>query len=205
MMRRRSGTSTRRERARIGLVEIVSFPEGGTPGGLRAQVLELQRQAWPGTVPGHDPALRPLSMLLVDEGVVLASLDILFKDIAHAGHRLDAAGLSATVTRREVRGRGYGTGLVTAARNRMMLTPGLDLGVFTCDRPLQGFYASAGWQLLAGTVLVGGTPGAPFPSDQPGFDKVTMGDFFSAAARAERGLFYDARIELYPGEIDKLW
>jgi hypothetical protein len=51
----------------------------------------------------------------------------------------------------------------------------------------------------------GGTPGIPFASDQPGFDKVTMGDFFSAAARAEQGLFYDTRIELYPGEIDKLW
>jgi len=27
-------------------------------------------------------------------------------------------------------GRGYGTGLVTAARDWMMLTPGLDLGMF---------------------------------------------------------------------------
>jgi hypothetical protein len=54
-------------------------------------------------------------------------------------------------------------------------------------------------------VLVGGTPDAPFPSDQPGFDKVTMGDFFSAAARREHGLFLGARIDLYPGEIDKLW
>ena len=86
-----------------------------------------------------------------------------------------------------------------------MLTSGLDLGLFTCDRPLQGFYQCAGWQLLTGTVLVGGTPDAPFPSDQPGFDKVTMGDFFSAAARREHGLFLGARIGLYPGEIDRLW
>ena len=71
-VRRLSG----RERARIGLVEIVSFPEATTPGGLRAQALMLQRQAWPGAAPGHDPALRPLSMLLVDDGVVLAALEI---------------------------------------------------------------------------------------------------------------------------------
>jgi predicted GNAT family N-acyltransferase len=186
-------------------VEIVSFPEAVTPGGLRAQVLTLQRQAWPGAAPGHDPALRPVSMLLVDEGVVLAALDLLFKQIAHAGRRWGAAGLSTVVTGREVRGRGYGTGLVTAARDRMMLTPGLDLGMFTCDRPLQAFYQSAGWQLLTGTVLVGGTPDAPFPSDQPGLDMVTMGDFFSPAARREQSLFHDARIGLYPGEIDKLW
>ena len=85
-------------------MEIVSFPETATPRGLRAQVLTLQRQEWPGAAPGHDPALKPLSMLLVDKGVVLAALD-----------------------------------------------------------------------------------------------------FFSAAARRERGLFPGARIGLYPGEIDKLW
>ncbi|MGH3161120.1 MAG: GNAT family N-acetyltransferase, partial [Streptosporangiaceae bacterium] len=141
-------------------MEIVSFPETATPSGLRAQVLTLQRQAWPGAAPGHDPALRPLSMLLVDDGVVLAALDILFKQIAHAERRWSAGGLSTVVTGREVRGRGYGTGLVTAARDWMMLTPGLDLGMFTCDRPLQAFYESAGWQLLTGTVLVGGTPDA---------------------------------------------
>jgi hypothetical protein len=83
--------------------------------------------------------------------VVLAALDILFKQIAHAGRRWCAAGLSTVVTGRDIRGRGYGTGLVTAARDRMTLTPGLDLGT------------------------------------------VTMGDFFSAAARRERSLFYDAR------------
>jgi hypothetical protein len=44
-----------------------------------------------------------------------------------------------------------------------------------------------------------------FPSDQPGLDAVTMGDFFSPAARREHGLFCGARIGLYPGEIDKLW
>ena len=91
------------ERTRIGLVEIVSFPETATPGGLRAQVLTMQRQAWPGGAPGHDPALRPLSMLLVDDGVVLAALDILFKEIVHAGRHWGAAGLSAVVTSREIR------------------------------------------------------------------------------------------------------
>ncbi|MCZ0971746.1 hypothetical protein O1L55_10350 [Streptomyces albulus] len=57
------------------------------------------------------------------------------------------------------------------------------MGLFTCDRPLRAFYESAGWHHLPGTVLVGGTPQAPFPSDRPGFDKVTMADFFSPRAR----------------------
>ena len=37
---------------------------------------------------------------------------------------------------------------------------GADLGIFTCDRPLQAFYERAGWQVLPGSVLVGGTPDA---------------------------------------------
>ena len=34
---------------------------------------------------------------------------------------------------------------------------------------------------------------------------VSLGDFFSAAARREHGLLYGVRIGLYPGEIDRLW
>jgi aminoglycoside 2'-N-acetyltransferase I len=194
-------------------VQILSFPEAATPGDLRVQVREIQEQAWPTArvpdtaveaAPVHDRALRPLSMLLVDGGTVLSALDILSKEIVHAGRRFHAGGLSTVVTRQEVRGRGYGRQLVTAAREEMT-AHGLDLGLFTCDRPLRAFYESAGWRVLPGTVLVGGTQQAPFPSDQPGFDKITMSYFFSAAARQAQASFHHCRIELYPGEIDKLW
>ncbi|GGZ92053.1 N-acetyltransferase [Streptomyces echinoruber] len=193
-------------------VQILSFPEAATPADLRVQVREIQEQAWPSEsgpdapvdTPTHDPALRPLSMLLVEEGTVLAALDILFKEIVHAGRRFSAGGLSTVVTSKQARGRGYGRQLVTAARERM-IAQGLDLGLFTCDRPLQAFYESAGWRVLPGAVLIGGTPQTPFPSDQPGFDKVTMSDFFSAAGRQAQASFQHSRIELYPGEIDKLW
>jgi GNAT superfamily N-acetyltransferase len=191
---------------------ILSFPEAATPPQLRAQVLALQRQAWPpadataqasGTLT-HDPALGPVSMLLVEDGRVLAALDILSKQLVHAGRRYRAGGLSTVVTRRAARGHGYGRRLVVAAR-RAMAAGDLDLGLFTCDRRLQGFYQRAGWELLAGAVLIGGTRSCPFPSDQPGVDKVTMAAFFSTAAQRQRSSFQHARIELYPGEIDKLW
>jgi aminoglycoside 2'-N-acetyltransferase I len=193
-------------------VQILSFAEAASPPELRAQVLALQREAWPseqlttvsGTTLAHDPALQPLSILLVDGGSVLAALDILSKELFHAGRRYPAAGLSTVVTRREARGRGHGHRLVTAAREAMAAA-NLDLGLFTCDRPLQAFYARAGWRLLPGAVLIGGTPRSPFPSDQPGFDKVTMAAFFSARARRHRSSFRNCRIELYPGEIDRLW
>ncbi|WP_214321683.1 GNAT family N-acetyltransferase [Nonomuraea sediminis] len=188
-------------------MRIESFPESATPAELLVQVRELQQEAWPGftfPTPNHDPALRPLSMVLVDDDAVVAALDILSKEITHAGQRYRAAGLSTVVTRKAARGRGYGRHLVAAARTAMA-DAGFDVGLFTCDRPLQAFYESAGWQLLPGTVLIGGTPEDPFPSDRPGFDKVTMAAFFTPAAERHRPSFHHARIELYPGQIDKLW
>ncbi|MFE0189548.1 GNAT family N-acetyltransferase [Streptomyces sp. NPDC058989] len=208
-------------------MQLLAFPEAATPPALRRQVRALHDEAWPpdgatadadgdGDQSHHDPALRPVSMLLVDNGTVLAALDILSKPIVHAGRRYRAGGLSTVVTRRAVRGRGHGRRLVAAARETMAGSPpipdmdldldlDLDLGIFTCDRPLQSFYESAGWHPLPGTVLVGGTPQAPFPSDRPGFDKVTMADFFSPEARRSRTAFHHTRIALHPGDIDKLW
>lgn len=186
-------------------MRVRSFPEAQTPPALRTQVLALHDAEWPSSGPaGHDPALRPLSMLLVDGGVVLASLDVLSKELHHSGRRYRASGLSAVVTRRDRRGLGHGRRLVTAATEYLASTD-TDLGLFTCDRPLRSFYAAAGWELLPATVVVGGTPSAPFPSDQPGFDKVTMARFFSIAACEHRAEFDNCRIDLYPGDIDKLW
>lgn len=191
-------------------VPIMNFPEADTPPALNKQVSELRDEAWPpdsASAPGtfaHDPALRPVSMLLVDGATVLAALDILTKELVHAGQRYRAAGLSTVVTRGTARGQGHGRRLVTAAREAMAAMD-LDIGLFTCDRPLQPFYESAGWQHLPGAVLIGGTPQAPFPSDRPGFDKVTLAGFFSSRARSHRSAFPHSRIELYPGEIDKLW
>jgi aminoglycoside 2'-N-acetyltransferase I len=169
-------------------------------------VVALQHQAWPPQDPAavsagtltHDPALRPRSMLLIDRGRVLAALDILSKELVHAGRHYLAGGLSTVVTHRDARGQGYGRRLVAAAR-QAMAAGSLDLGLFACDRPLRGFYEGAGWQLLPGAVLVGGDAPVAVSSDQPGFDKVTMAGFFSAAARCHRRSFQHARIELYPG------
>ena len=193
-------------------MDVVSVPEATVPTELKVQVHTLQERAWPSwrgadipaDQPIHDPALRPVSMVLVDDGRVRAALDILHKEIAHAGRSWKAGGLSTVVAREEDRGRGYGRMLVAAAREAMA-AEGLDNGLFTCDRYLQGFYERAGWRVLSRSALIGGTPDAPFPSDQPGFDKVTMAEFFTVEAKQAAAAFENSRIELYPGAIDKLW
>ncbi|MGH4031170.1 GNAT family N-acetyltransferase [Actinomycetota bacterium Odt1-20B] len=195
-------------------MEILKFPEADTPYELRAQVLEIQDQAWPPAQPRrerdgtatHDPRLRPLSLLAVERGgVVVAALDILRKELVHDGVAYAAGGLSTVATRKESRGRGYGRRLVVAARTVMAAELGLDIGLFTCDRELQSFYESAGWEVVDGAVVVGGTEDDPFPSDQPGFDKVTMAGSFTAAGERAREAFRGRRIELCPGTVDRLW
>jgi GNAT superfamily N-acetyltransferase len=190
-------------------MEIISAPEADVPPELREQIRGLQRQAWPSDRPddggpSHDPALRPVSMLLVSDGRVITALDILSKDILHGGHRYSASGLSTVVTDEALQGQGYGRRLVEAAYAAIEKS-GVDIGIFTCDTPLQALYQRDGWRVLPGTVLIGGTPEAPFPSDQDGFDKVTIGRLFSERAQREQASFLGSQISLYPGEIDKLW
>jgi len=191
-------------------LRVVTYREAGVPADLRAQMVALQDQAWPADEPSdgapwHDPALAPLSMLLVrDDDTVLAALDILSKELVHAGERWATSGLAAVVTDEAEPGRGHGQRLVEEARRHIQASA-VDVGLFTCDAPLKAFYERAGWECLPDTVLIGGTPEDPFPSDQDGFDKLTLGGFFSEHARARREAFLGARIKLYPGPIDRLW
>src|SRR6185503_18621548 len=147
-------------------MQLLCYPEAEVPEPLRRQVLRLRAQAWPPDGDDfHDPALRPLSMLLVSDGALRCALDVLSTTIVHRGSTYAASGLSTVVTDQAYRGAGHGRQLVMAAK-ALIAGSGADLGLFTCDRPLRRFYESAGWTTLAGAVLVGGTREDPFPSDQ---------------------------------------
>jgi aminoglycoside 2'-N-acetyltransferase I len=141
-------------------------------------------------------------MLLVEDGRVLTALDILSKPVVHRGLTYAASGLSTVVTDESERGKGHGRRLVAAALEAMRES-GADIAIFTCDTPLAPFYEAAGFEILGGTVLIGGTPADPFPSDR--FDKMTLASFFTPLARAHASDFSGDRIELHTGEIDRLW
>jgi aminoglycoside 2'-N-acetyltransferase I len=194
------------------VTRVVSFSEAATPYVLRRQVRAMQEEAWPSTDPRdaaaldpwHDPELRPTSVLLVDGDVVLSALDLLFADIEHSGRSWSAVGLSAVVTARAHQGNGHARVLVTWVRDSLP-DMRVDLGLFTCDRSLVGFYSGCGWEVLPGTVLVGGTPDQPFASDRPEFDKVAFGAFATTEAIRARDAFTNTRILLHCGTIDSLW
>ncbi|HPW56300.1 MAG TPA: GNAT family N-acetyltransferase [Thermoanaerobaculaceae bacterium] len=143
---------------------------GDLPESLATQARKIQEQAWPpapgDAISGPDPGLEPVFMVLLDEDHdVVATLFVLRKRITRAGRGWYAGELSAVATRADLRGQGLGHELVVGAREEMA-SMGLDLGIFTCDRPLREFHQRAGWEELPGTVLVGGTPQEPFASDQ---------------------------------------
>jgi aminoglycoside 2'-N-acetyltransferase I len=138
-------------------MHVVSYPEAEVPLDLRLQVVAHQHRAWPSEhlpdpAAWHDPALRPLSVLLIDDGAVLAALDILSKDIVHGGETFAASGLSAAVTDPALRGQGHGARIVEAAR-RMLEASGADLGIFTCDGYLQAFYKEIGPRVAPPTLI----------------------------------------------------
>ncbi|MDX6759859.1 MULTISPECIES: GNAT family N-acetyltransferase [unclassified Streptomyces] len=185
---------------------VLGFAEADVPAALAVQVADLEAEAWPGSTPGHDPALAPRTLLLLDdEGAVAAALALLYKGIPLAGRTYRAAGLSSVVTRSALRGQGFGGRLVAAARAELAADPAVDLALFSCDRPLAPFYEAAGFAPLPGTVLVGGTPGDPLATDAPGFDKAVMAAFFTDSPAADRAAFTAVRVPLHPGSVDRLW
>lgn len=152
----------------------------------------------------HDPAAHPVSMFLLEESLVLATLEILSLPLQFDGATFAVSGLTRVRTLPERQGEGHGQRLVRASYH-LMRDSGADVALFTCDTELHPFYEHAGFEWLRGTVLEGGTRHFPFPSDQPGLDKAVMASFYTPLAQAHRAAFVGARIPLYPGEIDLLW
>ncbi|MET9607128.1 GNAT family N-acetyltransferase [Streptomyces sp. NPDC006512] len=187
-------------------MRLVSYAQAELPEALADRIAALEATAWPGAAPGHDPALDPRALLLVDAaGTVGASLALLYKEVPVAGRTCRAAGLSSVVTRPELRGRGLGGRLVDAARMALAADPAVDLALFSCDRPLAPFYEGAGFGCLPGTVLVGGTPAEPLATDAPGFDKAVLAAFFTPDPEADRAALTGVRVPLHPGDVDRLW
>jgi len=191
------------------VIEIIACPEEDLPGDLLRQTLATLRNEWPGAFTCvkadraelNDPALHAMIFSLLVDSHLASHLSVQRKTIEHGGETYKAYGLSGVLTVPAFRGNGYGERVVRAA-TAFMKQEGADIGLFTCDLPLQAFYERCGWTLLEGAWLVGGTRARPFPSDALG--KITFGRFFSARAQASRNDFMGAAIWLELREGD-LW
>ena len=189
-------------------MRIVSFPEADVPRELRVQVRALHDEAWPDYKaerdgPVHDPALRPLSMLLLDGDRVLSALDILSKQIHHRGQRLRRQRAEHGRDRQGQPRQGPWSPARAGCPRR-------DRGERRRPRHLHLRQPTAGVlraRRLAAPPRHGArrrdTGGAV--SQRPVRQGHHGALLLAARAQALADTFVGCRIELYPGEIDKLW
>jgi GNAT superfamily N-acetyltransferase len=187
---------------------MLMFPETRIPEKIRQQVFSLIKAEWPGAFSGdkenrdwlNRPETNPLALMLVSGDTVIAYTGIVWKYIEHAGENYKAYGLSGVLTNPAYRRQGYGQQLIKAAY-QIIGESGADIGIFTCDIPLKGFYEECGWKALEKGYLVGGTRQKPFPEDLSG--KATMINYFSEKARKHMADFENGPIYL---ELDdEMW
>jgi hypothetical protein len=130
----------------------------------------------------HGPEFDCLSFYIRLAGRVISYAAVASKTIDHAGHTFALGGLSSVMTDPAHQRRGLGSATVAAA-TRWMERSDLDVGVFTCDPPLAGFYAKAGaWPVVADVVLVGSRQHGALRSDV--LEKVVLMRLLSGKAAA---------------------
>jgi aminoglycoside 2'-N-acetyltransferase I len=190
------------------MIQVARYRQLECPEAIREQVIRLMKLEWPSTFrpgrpewPSEAVELDPVSIVLMMETVVASHAAVLRAPIEHAGDRYLAFGVAAMVTAAEYRGNGFGR-RVFAAATSYMIREHADIGVFTCDAPLRGFYERDGWSVSTSSPLIGGTSEKPFRSDELG--KVTLLQLFSERARANRRAITSSPIHIELGE-GMLW
>jgi GNAT superfamily N-acetyltransferase len=168
-------------------IHAIPYNRAGDP--LRRAIAMLQHRVAP-TVnpppgdpipPEHDPLLDALSFYLAAEGRVVSYAAVVHKQIKHGDETFWIAGLSCVATDPDYQGRGLGSRSVGAA-TRYIEHSTIDIGIFTCDPPLAGFYARAGaWPIVPDVILIGSHHDGALSSVS--LRKVVLMRLFSARAR----------------------
>lgn len=171
-------------------MEMARYPAGALPNDLKKQMLALLQDEWVADTGGvrpydwiHRPQHHPTHFVLVEDGVLISHVGVLWKELEHDGASYLTYGLGEVLTRPSCRGRGHGSRLVAAA-TAFIRESNADIGLFTCAPGLVAFYAAHGWIPMTDAILFGGHRLAPRPSAE-----VTMMGFFSARGQAGRAAF----------------
>lgn len=191
------------------MIKLLQFLQEDCPLDIKEQIILLMRREWPQAFENavedvlwpDNPETHPTSLILIENNVVLSHVAVPWKYIDHEGQTFKAFGLSEVMTNPSYRNQGFGSKLVREAVS-LIESQTADIGIFTCDPPLVGFYAKNGWEQLKNAYLVGGTHNQPFRSDSLG--KCTLARFFSNKAQKYRHHFENSDIYLELGE-GQLW
>lgn len=190
------------------MVKLLQYQQEECPSELKEQILDLMKCEWPQAFEGKEkihwpdnPETHPVSLIFVDNDIVISHVAVPCKRIRHKGQTYKASGLSEVVTDPYYRGQGFGLKLVKEA-TAFMEKGNSDIGLFTCEPSLVRFYRQGGWKYEKGTNLIGGTLAKPFRSDDLELSAMTR--FFSDKAQKNRSAFEKADVYLELGE-KMLW
>ncbi|MEG0258399.1 MAG: GNAT family N-acetyltransferase [Lysinibacillus sp.] len=191
------------------MIELLQFNQKDCPIYLKRQIISLMRQEWPQAFEDKDedihwpdnPETQPISLIFVENDVVISHVAVPWKYIEHEGHTYKVFGLSEVMTNPSYRQQGFGLKLIKEAYSFIEMNKP-DISIFTCQPSLVSFYTQGGWEYKENINLIGGTRNKPFRSDSLGLS--TMIQLFSAKAKDNSHSFEKTDVYLELGE-DMLW
>jgi GNAT superfamily N-acetyltransferase len=203
MIRRYCYTEMNRRKGKA-MTSILTYPTDQLPPIWHWQVLSFLRITWPEGFSGPlrqrtwitRPDDHPLSFLLVENNLLLGHVNVVWKQLAHAGDEFKAYGLTGVFTYPSARGQGYGLELVRHATSYID-SQDADVALFNCDPAVVPFYQRAGWAPLPDTTTWVGSEDA-----RERCDEMLMMRFISAKGQRCRPQF--ERGDLYFGS-DSTW
>lgn len=182
--------------------EILVIPYNRACDALRRDIALLQHRVAPTVVPPpgdsvppeHDPALDALSFCLMIDNRVVSYAAVVHKQIQHGFETFWIAGLSCVATDPAYQRRGLGSRIVGVA-TRYIERSTTDIGIFTRDPALAGFYARAGaWPVAPDVIVIGSRHEGALSSIS--LQKVVLMRLFSAKARAAAAQLRQTTINL---------
>lgn len=148
------------------MIKILEYSKDKLPKQYKCQILSFLRINYPEGFMGEnqlrnwisDKEMHPYHILIVDEDILIAHTEVLWKNIKHEEIIYKAYGLSGVFTYPNFRGQGYGLQIVNLGTKYITKQDG-DIGIFHCKPSLEQFYKRAGWiaMNMAPATLIGNT------------------------------------------------
>ncbi len=141
---------------------------------IHQQVLDFLRHEWPDGFEGEnrlrkwitEEEMHPVTFLLIEKGILISCVQVVWKYLEHAGETYKAYGLTGVFTYPQFRKQGHGLRLLQAAREYIEKQD-VDIVMFNSDRT--GFYEKGGFERMDKVVTLKGGKSNPEKEDNYAF------------------------------------
>jgi len=173
------------------MVQQLFYTSDDLPLTLKCQILSFMRVVWWEGFAGENqlrdwishPSNHPAHIICVEQNILIAHTEIVWKYLDHAGVTYKAYGLSGVFTYPAFRGQGYGRRIVDAGTAYIMASDA-DIGIFHCDHHLENFYIGSGWAPMHGATTYIGSD-----NDWTESEELMMMRFITEKGRRGRSTF----------------